>query len=33
MSSTYEKLIALLEEKGASYRLIDHELEGQADKG
>ena len=28
---TYSKLIALLDEKGASYRLIDHPPEGQTD--
>jgi Ala-tRNA(Pro) deacylase len=32
MTDTYEKLIALLDEAGASYRLIDHEPEGQTDK-
>jgi Ala-tRNA(Pro) deacylase len=32
MSSAYERLIALLEEGNASYRLIYHEPEGQTDK-
>jgi Ala-tRNA(Pro) deacylase len=32
MTDTYEKLIALLDEGGATYRLIDHEAEGQTDK-
>jgi Ala-tRNA(Pro) deacylase len=32
MTDTYEKLIALLDQAGASYRLIDHEPEGQTDK-
>ena len=32
ITDTYEKLIALLDEAGASYRLIDHEPEGQTDK-
>src|SRR5262249_8367885 len=29
---TYQKLITLLDDFGASYRLIDHEAEGQTDK-
>jgi len=29
---TYDKLIALLDANQASYRLIDHEAEGQTDK-
>lgn len=29
--STYERLIALLDEHGASYRLIDHEPEGRTE--
>ena len=32
MSDTYGKLLALLDRHGASYRLIDHEPEGQTDK-
>ena len=32
MNDTYEKLITLLDDFGASYRLIDHEAEGQTDK-
>lgn len=29
--STYERLIQLLDEHGATYRIIDHEQEGQTD--
>ena len=32
MSDTYDRLIALLDEHKASYRLIDHAAEGQTDK-
>jgi len=32
MSGAYERLIALLEERKVSYRLIDHAPEGQTDK-
>ena len=32
MHETYDKLIALLDANQASYRLIDHEAEGQTDK-
>jgi Ala-tRNA(Pro) deacylase len=32
MIDTYQKLIVLLDEAGASYRLIDHAPEGQTDK-
>lgn len=31
MSEMYEKLIALLDEHGAAYRLIDHEPEGRTE--
>jgi Ala-tRNA(Pro) deacylase len=31
MSDTYERLISVLDAAGASYRLIDHEPEGQTD--
>ncbi len=32
MSDTYDKLIALLDLHGASYRLIDHAVEGRTDR-
>ena len=32
MSDTYDRLIALLDEHKAGYRLIDHAAEGQTDK-
>jgi len=32
VSDTYDKLLALLDRHGTSYRLIDHEAEGQTDK-